>query len=131
MKATQECKKETLTSKITKNRGTLVTLTDISTEVAPDMKKLVPVSAIGPRQRNVPELTGFTPSSGVLFASSRHRKHVELSKFVAVNVTISSTWVRCRPHSRLLARAVLEVLLRRHGGVSVPCCGGESKISVA
>jgi hypothetical protein len=48
----------------TKDRGTLVTLTDISTEVAPDMKEVASVSAIGPRRRNEPELTGFTPSSG-------------------------------------------------------------------
>ena len=130
MKATPECKKETLTSMTTKDRGTLVTLTDISMEVAPDMKELASVSAIGPRRRNEPELTGLLHHR-VVFVSSLHRKHVELSKFVAVSVTISSTWVGCCPHSRLLARTVLEVLLRRHGDVSVPCCcGGAPKISV-
>jgi len=88
MKATPECKKEK--SMTTKDRGTLVTLTDISMEVAPDMKELASVSAIGPRRRNEPELTGLLHHR-VVFVSSLHRKHVELSKFVAVGVTISST----------------------------------------
>ena len=88
MKVTSECNKEKSTT--TKDRGTLVTLTDISMEVAPDMKEVASVSAIGPRRRNEPELTGLLHHR-VVFVSSLHRKHVELSKFVAVGVTISST----------------------------------------
>jgi hypothetical protein len=58
MKAMPECSKKEK-SMTTKDRGTLVTLTGISMEVAPDMKELASVSAIGPRQRNEPELTGL------------------------------------------------------------------------
>jgi hypothetical protein len=112
----------------TKDRGTLVPLTDISTEVAPGMKELASVSAIGPRRRNEPELTGLL-HHWVVFVSSLHRKHVELSKFVAVGVAIRSTWVRCHSHSRLLVRTVLEVLVRRHGDESVLLCC-DSNISV-
>jgi hypothetical protein len=54
--------------------------------------------------------------------SSLNRKQVELSKFVAVGVTISSTWVGCCAHSSLRVRTVLEVLLRRHGDVSPALC---------
>ncbi len=46
MKATPECKKEK--SMTTKDRGTLVTLTDISMEVAPDMKELASVDGLAP-----------------------------------------------------------------------------------
>ena len=113
----------------TKDRGTLVSLTDISAEVAPGLKELASVSAIGPRRRNEPELTGLLHQRFV-FVSILHCIHVELTKFEAVGVAIPSTWVGCRPHSRLLVRTVLEVFLRRHGDESVLCTRCCSKISV-
>ena len=102
----------------TKDRGTLVSLTDISAEVAPGLKELASVSAIGPRRRNELELTSLLHQR-VVFVSSLHRIHVELSKFEAEGVTIPSTWVWCHPHSCLLVRKVLEVFLRRRGDGSV------------
>jgi hypothetical protein len=86
----------------------------VPTLVAPSMKELASVSAIGPRRRNKPELMGLLHER-VVFLCNLHRKHVERSKFVAVGVAIQSTWVRCDPHSRLLVRTVLDVLVRRHG----------------
>jgi hypothetical protein len=88
------CAKET--SMTTKDRGTNVTLMDISTEVAPDMKERASVSAIGLSSST--ERAAVDRFAGLLhhrvgFVSSLRRKHVELSKFVAVGVIISSTWV--------------------------------------
>ena len=108
--------------------GAPVALMDIWMKVTPEMKELASVSAIGPRRRNKSELTGLLHQR-VVFASSLHRIHVERMKLVAVGIAISSTWVWCRPHSRLLARTVLEALLRCHGdGDGARSCVGATKM---
>jgi hypothetical protein len=79
--APEKCKKET--SMTMKDHGMLVALMEILMEVlAPGLKELASVSVIGPHQWDEPELMGLLQYKWVIFVSSLHHKHVELSKFV-------------------------------------------------